>query len=115
MLLTGSPPRANRSAGVFICRHETGAMMHGDLLAPKPPTDARLFIAKVFELRYTVSLCLMLRHLFLDPSDLRRAQASCRYIQSIPSHIRAFSTHVSYPLYPLLTLHCTVVLVDLAP
>ena len=88
--------------------------MHGDLLAPNPPADARrLFIAKVFELRYTVSLCLMLRHLFLNPLNLRRAQASCRYIQT--SHIRAFSTHVSYPLYPLLTLHCTVVLVDLAP
>lgn len=38
MLLTGSPPRANRSAGVFICRRETDAMMHGDLLAPNSST-----------------------------------------------------------------------------
>ena len=89
--------------------------MHGDLLAPKPPNRCTLVHRQGFRATLHSVACLMLRFLFVDPSDLRRAQASCRYIQSIPSHIRVFSTHVSYPLYPLLTLHCTVVLVDLAP
>jgi hypothetical protein len=98
--------------------------MHGDLLATFwrpfgdllatfwPPTDARLFVAKVFELH-----CVALPQASSPLLESFRPQARTGVLPlyTIPSHIRVFSTHVSYPLYPLLTLHCTIVLVDLAP